>query len=198
MVLPQITTPLLETLQIGFFYQPTILVPHLSQYMSSTESLRSSNIKLVFYSSHFTLIVYHREYANMIPYTLWLQIRINELDRQVASAAQILHALGAALTTVETLTLKHDDDSELHEEAHRSRWRDLLRSLGNVKTLRVFGGLVGELSRCLRSDETEPPMELLPKLKVLEYIATDDASDPFASFIDACKNAGHPVALVRH
>jgi hypothetical protein len=45
-------------------------------------------------------------------------------------------------------------------------------------------------------------MELLPELKVLETAATvdvgDAATDAFASFIDARKNAGHPAALVRH
>ena len=44
----------------------------------------------------------------------------------------------------------------------------------------------------------EPPMELLLELKVLKYTATNNASDTFASFIDACKNTDHPVALVCH
>jgi len=195
MVLPRITTPSLEKLQIGFFYQLTTPVTHLSQFMSSTESLRSSSINLAFFRTHFTLRGYPHEGANMFAYTLWLQIQIFQLVNQVASVARILNTLRTALSTVEYLTLEHD--AELHEEAHRSQWHELLRSLGNLKTLRVFGSLVGELSRCLRSDDTERPMELLPELKVLEYTATADADDAFASFIDARKNAGHPVALVR-
>jgi len=195
MILPRITTPLLEKLQLGFFHQLTSPIPYLSQFVSSTESLRFRSINLVFYRKYIALRVYPREGTDMFAYTLWLQIRGYQLDSQVASVAQILHTLRTALSTVEYLTLKHGEG--LHEEAHRTQWRELLRSLGNVKTLRVSGSLLGELSRCLRSDDTEPPMELLPELNVLEYTATDDASDAFASFIDARKNAGHPVALVR-
>ena len=193
-ILPRITTPLLEKLQIEIFPQPTSPVTHLSQFMSSTESLRFNSINLAFYKKHFTLRVYPREGANMFSYALWLQIHSNQPDGQVASAARILNTLSTALSTAEHLTLKRDAES--HEEAHPMQWRELLMSLGNLKTLRVSDGLVGEVSRYLRSDDTEPPMELLPELKVLEYTATDDTGDAFASFIDARKNAGHPVALV--
>jgi len=194
-VLPRITTPLLEKLQIAFFHQLTPPVLHLSQFISSTESLRFNSINLTFFKEYITLRVYPREGADMFAYALWLKIYSDQLDRQVASVARILNALKTALSTVEYLTLKHDTGS--HEEAHRTQWRELLRSLGNLETLRVPDSLVGELSRCLGPDDTEPPTELLPELKVLEYTATNDASDAFASFIDTRKNAGHPVALVR-
>jgi hypothetical protein len=196
MILPRITTPLLERLQLAFFHQLTAPDPHLSKFVSSTKSLRFGGIILVFHRKYIVLCVFPGDVAFDIGWTLWWKIRSHRLDRQVASVAQILHTLRMALSTVEYLTLMNGDG--LHEEANRSQWSELLRSLGNVKTLRVFGSLVGQLSRCLRSDDTDPPMELLPKLKVLEYSTTDDdASDAFASFIDARKNGGHPVALVR-
>jgi len=195
MILPRITTPLLEKLNLGFSHQLTSPVPQLSQFVSSTESLRFRSIMLAFYRFYIDLWVYPRERASMCTYTLRLKIPSYQLDRQVASVARILHTLSTALSTVEYLILHCDE--VLHEEAHRTQWGELLRPLGNVKTLKVFDSLVGELSRCLRSDDTEPPMELLPRLNVLEYTATDDASDAFAPFIDARKNAGHPVTLVR-
>ena len=193
-ILPRITTPLLGKLQIAFFPELTPPIPHLSHFMGSTESLRFSSISLAFYKNHFTLRVYPCEGANIFAYALWLQINGCQPDRQVASAAQILNTLRTALSTVDHLTLRHD--AKLHEEVHRSQWRELLKSLGNLKALRVPDVLVMELSRSLRSDDTESPMELLPKLKVLEYTATNDVGDVFVSFIDARKNAGHPVVLV--
>ena len=193
-ILPRITTPLLEKLQITFFHQLTSPVLHLLQFMSSTGSLRFSSINLTFYKECFMLWVYPREGANMFAYALCLKVHTCQLDRQVASAMQIFNTLRIPLSTVEYLTLEYDAGS--HEEAHPTQWRELLRSLGNLKTLRVLDGLVGELSRCLRPDDMESPMELLPELKVLEYTATNDASNAFASFIDARKNTGHPVALV--
>jgi hypothetical protein len=64
-----------------------------------------------------------------------------------------------------------------------------------VKTLVVPTGLVGELSLSLQLDDGESPMMLLPELKELLYPASDDTNGPFASFLDARRNAGHPVVI---
>jgi len=194
-ILPQIRTPILEKLQITFFHQLAPPVLHLSQFISSTESLRFRSINLTFYEECFMLWAYPHEGANMFAYALCLKVHTCQLDRQVASAAQIFNTLRTPLSTVEYFTLERD--TGYHEEAHRTQWHELLRSLDNLKTLRVLDGLVGELSRCLRLDDMEPPVELLPELKVLESTATNNASGAFAPFIDARKNSGHPVALVR-
>ena len=198
MILPQITTPLLERLQLMFFHQLTSPDPHLSKFVSSTKSLRFGGIILVFHRKYIVLCVFPSDVTFDLRWTLWWKIHSHQLDRQVASVAQILHTLRTALSTVEYLTLMNSNG--LHEEANRLQWSELLRLLGNVKTLWVFGSLVGQLSHCLQSDDMEPPMELLPKLKVLEYrlysTTNDNTSDAFTSFIDACKNGGHPVALV--
>ena len=74
-------------------------------------------------------------------------------------------------------------------------------SFNNVKTLRVNGGLVKEFSRCLRLDDGEDPLELLPKLQELTYWDPiwrgAYARDAFTSFVDARQNAGLPVTLMR-
>jgi hypothetical protein len=67
-----------------------------------------------------------------------------------------------------------------------------------VKTLRIPHGLVEELSRCLRLEDGELPLELLPGLQELTYSGSRDTGDSFTSFIDARRNAGRPVALVRY
>jgi hypothetical protein len=64
-----------------------------------------------------------------------------------------------------------------------------------VKTIRIDHGLVGELSRSLRPDDEELPLELLPELQELTFTGSGDVSDAFTSFIDARENAGHPVTL---
>ena len=121
------------------------------------------------------------------------------LDWQVSSMAQISNALSQTFSVVEHLTLVHDvhsRSSEEHNEVDRAEWRKLLRSFTNVKTLRVHRGLVGELSHCLRSDDGEHPLELLPELQELSYSEGGNANDAFASFIDARRNAGRPVILI--
>jgi hypothetical protein len=61
--------------------------------------------------------------------------------------------------------------------------------------LRVKDGLVEELSRCLRLEDGELPLELLPELQRLTYFGTRDSGDAFTSFIDSRQNAGRPVTL---
>jgi hypothetical protein len=122
------------------------------------------------------------------------------LDWQVSSVAQIFNALSQIFSAVEHLTLVHDvhsQSSEEHNEVDRTEWRKLLRSFSNVKTLRIEDGLVRELSRCLRLEDGEHPLELLPELQELTYSGSDNANDAFTSFIDARQNAGRPVTLIK-
>jgi hypothetical protein len=101
---------------------------------------------------------------------------------------------------VEHLTLVHGlhtRSSEEHNEIDRTEWRKLLRSFSNVKTLCIEDGLVMELSRCLRLDDGEHPLELLPELQELTYPASSKADDAFTSFIDGRQNAGRFVILIR-
>jgi len=67
-----------------------------------------------------------------------------------------------------------------------------------VKTLLVEYDLVGELSRCLESDDDEFVLGLLPELKELSYSSGGYLSgDEFNGFINARQVAGRPVTLVR-
>jgi hypothetical protein len=114
--------------------------------------------------------------------------------------AQISNALSPIFSAVEHLTLTHrlhNRSSEEHNKVERIEWRKLLRSFSNVKTLRISDGLVGELSRCLRLDDGEYPLELLPELQELTYSGSGNAENPFTSFIDARQNAGRPVNLIK-
>jgi hypothetical protein len=101
---------------------------------------------------------------------------------------------------VEHLTLVHkvhSQSSEEHNEVDRTEWRKLLGSFSNVKTLRIQDGLVGELSHCLRLEDGEHPLELLPELQELTYSGSGSANDTFTPFIDARRNAGRPLTLIK-
>jgi hypothetical protein len=105
----------------------------------------------------------------------------------------------ASRDAVEHLTLVHEvhsRSSEEQNEVDRTEWRKLLRSFSNVKTLRIDDELVGELSRCLRLDDGEHTLELLPELQELTYPSSRDADNAFIPFIVARHNAGRAVTLV--
>ena len=64
-----------------------------------------------------------------------------------------------------------------------------------MKTLRVYDGLVRELSRSLQVDG-EPPLELLPELKELVCPAGSVDDKTFASFAHERGVVGYPVNLI--
>ncbi len=199
-LLPRMTTPLLERLQIWLFFQLSYSVPRLLQFIGATESLRFGSAIFRFYTNFVRVDVYPHQGATM--HTFSLDILRKDFDWQVASAAQIFSALRTVFSAVEHLTLEFRRNSivsEMNREADRTQWQELLRSFSNVKTLRVDIGLVGQLSRALQVDDGlgEAPMELLPELKELEYSDRRATKKAFKAFIDARRNAGHPVFLVR-
>jgi hypothetical protein len=153
-LLPQMTTPLLDKIQVVFSHQLTFSVPCLLHFMGTMENLMLSHARLVFNENGFFLRVYPSEEARA--YSFYLSVRCDHLDWQVASAAQILNMLNPSLSGVVNLILNLDDhtsSSEGYDETYRTHWREILRSFNNVKTIRVSNGLVEELSRSLEVDD---------------------------------------------
>jgi hypothetical protein len=198
-VLSRITASRLENFQIFYLKQLTFSVPQLLQFMGRTENLRFDRAKFNFNSERVYVRVNPPE-ANMPMDVFSIIIDCWHLDWQVSSVAQISNALSEIFSTVEDLTLSykvHSRSSEEHNEVDRTEWHKLLSSFSNVKTLRVHRGLVGELSRCLRLDDGEHPLELLPELQKLTYSGSGNANNAFTSFVDARQNAGRPVTLIK-
>ncbi|KAI9510340.1 hypothetical protein F5148DRAFT_1337111 [Russula earlei] len=196
-LLPRLTTPLLEKLQLRFTNQSTFSIPRLLQFMSKAKNLRLSSTRFIFYSWGVAVMVYPYDGAKM--YTLEMKVVCRHLDAQVSSVAQIFDELSPAFSAVEYFILENAKVRPLSErrlnEVDRTQWRKLLRSFGNVKTLLVDSEFVEDLSRCLRSEDGEPTMELLPELKELSYFGKVGA---FAGFIVARHVTGRPVNLLRH
>jgi hypothetical protein len=194
----RITTPRLEKLVIGFYNQLSFSIPRLLQFIDAAENLRFGKAVLTFtdktveagFSLHETK-----------QHTLSIVVLCCHLDWQVSSVTQIFNSLSQIFSMVENLVLQHmvhSESSEEHNEVDRTEWRNLLRPFSKVKTLETQNGLVKDLSRCLRLEEGELLLELLPELQELIYFGSSDTGDAaFTSFIDARRNAGRPVTLVR-
>ena len=193
-IVPQITTPRLEKLEIFFFKQPMFSVPRLVQFMDITENLKFRVAKFHFSYGQFDVEVYPRD--DVETYTLHLGVLCWPFDHQLPSVAQIFNSSSQILSTVEHLTLEQEGDNLEKNAVDRSQWHKFLRSFSNVKILRVYGGIVQEISRCLRSSDGELPLGLLPKLQELAYSGNSNAGDAFIPFIDARRNAGRTITLV--
>ncbi|KAI0270368.1 hypothetical protein BGY98DRAFT_238183 [Russula aff. rugulosa BPL654] len=202
-VLSGMTASRLEDFLISYHEQLTF---SLVQFMGRIENLRFNRAMFRFDSSgvyvHWWVYVHCDWHVNLsetnmptsdfvIIFNCW------HLDWQVSSVAQIFNALSQIFSAVEHLTLTHKDNPSFEErDEDRTEWRKLLRSFSNVKTLCVRRGLVGALSRCLRLDDGEHPLELLPELQELIYPGSSEADDAFTQFINARRNAGRPVTLI--
>jgi len=195
-VLPQITTPLLERLEISFLNQLIFSIPHLQQFMDEAENFNFGNAILTFHEESLCMNAYPTEGAMV--YALHLEVGCRHFDWQVASAAQILNTLRTPFSTVEHLTIEHGANCKLSEPPNEDdlvQWRELLGSFDNVKTFQVSvsGGLVGGLSFTLETDGGLL-LELAPELKDLLCPVGRDASHSHAisSFIDTHQNPGRP------
>jgi hypothetical protein len=197
-VVPHITTPRLEKLDIFLFEQPRFSVPRLVQFLNSTENFKFPVAKFHFSHGRFHAELYPRE--DVKRHALLLSVVCLSFDRQVSSVAQISNASSQLLSAVEHLTLEQEDDTLSSEEQNTvdcRQWHKFLRSFSNVKILRV-NGLVQGLSHCLRAEDGELPLGLLPNLQELAYSSqSSDVGDAFIPFIDARRDTGHPITLVR-
>ena len=207
-VVHRITAPQLEKLRIQLSLQPTLSVLRLPQFMDTAENLKFDSTKIGFSQNSVSVGMYLREKAKVYA-PVSMNVFCWYLDLQVSCMAQIFDSLSQGLSTVDHLILEHEGPSEEHghnepeidpavrAEWSRTEWRNLLRSFSNVKTLQVDNRLVNELSNCLRLDDGEPSLELLPELRKLTYSGSGDIGDAFTSFIDDRQKTGRPVTLVQ-
>jgi hypothetical protein len=191
-----ITTPRLESLQIQLFKPLTFSVPRLQQFVNTTENLRFDDAVIMFTNKDIYMGLSFRE-ADMWGFVV--AVECWHLDWQVSSVVQICNGLSQAFSLVEHLRFRHEvhsQSSEEHNDVDRIEWRNLLRPFSNVKTLDVGDGLVEQLSRCLRLEDGELPLELLPELQELTYSGRGNTDNAFTSFFAARQNAGRPATLV--
>jgi hypothetical protein len=194
----RMSTPRLERFQV-ILEHFTFSVPHLLQFMNTTENLRFSTALLSFSSDQVDVAMLPYEDADFSQ-SLHIRVVSCHLDWQVSAVTQICNSLSQQIfSAVEHLTLQnevHSQSSEEHDEVNPIEWRKILRSFRNVKTLRVEEELEEKIARCLRLEDGVLPLGLLPELNELKYSRNSDSDNEFASFINARRNADRPITVV--
>ena len=198
-VICRITTPRLERLQIELLNELTSSVPHLMHFIDTAKSLRFDSAVFIFSDDQVSVEMSLHESET---YTIHIHVICCHLDRQVSSMAQIFDTFGKVFNSVEHLSLKSSRPSQEHDSVDRTEWRKILRSFSNVKTLHVDDKSIGYLSDCLRTDDREDPLELLPELQEIKYSGHGhhDAGQgelAFAVFIGVRQDIGRPVTVIR-
>ena len=187
-LLPRMTNSVLEKVHVTFFHQLTYSIPNLLQFMGTMEeSLKSSRVVLMFHKEAVCIAASPREDAKIRSF--YVEVGCRHLDWQVFYITQISNTLSPIFSVAERLMLQYKEhilSSESHNEIGRAQWRELLRSFGSTKILRVNDKLVGEISRALQLEEGEAPMELFPQPKELSYSTAGSARGSlFSTFVDA-------------
>ena len=196
-LLPWVTTPLLEKVRICFLNRIIYSIPHLRQFMSTAGNFQVKTIALYFNNDSLKVQAYPHMEATL--HNLGMEFSGRHLDWQIVSAAQVFLAFSTVFSVVEHLTLgyhRHNMPSEWNSEADRIHWRKLLGSFGKVKTLSVHRELAEQLSVALQPGEEESPTELLPELQKITHSARGTSRNPFTQFINARQKAGRPVVVV--
>jgi hypothetical protein len=194
-LLPRMTTPLLERLEVKFFFQLNFPVSRLQEFMAAAENLRFSRANLRFLDNSISASVYPHDSTQVGSFSM--DIACAQIDWQVSFAAQIFRSLNTVFSGVERLTLEFHSGFKSNNDVDRTQWRELLRSFSNVKVLRFSGYHAKHISRSLEVGEGESPLELLPELKELRFSPPSFDFTTFDAFIDARQNAGRPVTLLR-
>jgi hypothetical protein len=193
-LLPHISTPPLEKLQIYISNWKTNLIPYILQPMSRSENFRSYSTDLMFLDKG----VFVR--ANLSDGTRWsalsMSLHGNDFTWQVLSAAQFFHIHRTCFSTTKYLTI-HCRTPTSHLGPDRAQWRRLFGLFCNVDTLLVYDGPHGDISRSFHINHGESAMELFPRLKQLAINTPGRYRDACVAFINARKNVGYPVHLVR-
>lgn len=172
--------------------------------MNTAENIKFEGVKFKFFDCRVSVVVYSssRAETEMCALSMTVSVSSWEFDWLVSYVAQISNSFCHIFSVVERLTLECENEDSWtegpgveHYWFNRIEWRQLFRSFGNVKTLRIDNGLVEGVSRSLESDYGELPLGLLPELQGLAYSRSGKTGDGFTSFIDARQKAGRPVTL---
>ena len=202
-VLPRTNMPLLKVTEIVSTTHESDLLNLTTSILFTQQSLwetkhpRLCDVRVTFYNMHMVITMRPQKRTG-IP-TLHLRLLCLHPATGLRFTVQIFDGVREMFTEVESLSLEDKTSFEsLEEFAIRagSRWRKLLGSFNQVRTLHVFGGdLVEALSRSLLPHDGESAIELLPMLRVLSCPHGTHVSESCRSFLAARQNAGFPVTI---
>jgi hypothetical protein len=192
----QIRAPFLEQLRVTLFPQIAFSLPHLSHLINITDAFKLPKATVYFGFNEVSIITTAHKLECTHTGNCLLRVAVTgiSLDKQLNWAARICNALVPTLSGVEHFMLGlHYCPIPIEQqygpgEIDCTTWHTLLRSFIEMKELRIYRGLLEELSCALQVDEVGLDPEFLPNL---QYIS--GSGNLFASFISTRRVIGRPV-----
>ena len=194
----QISTPLLERLNLTLFFDLVFALANLTEFIYRTEGFECLVAQVIFNKDGASIYAGSYDQSSVGP--LSLHVSCEPLDWLIDSATQVCSALGNVLLAVEELMLDLDVDgmpSDWEETLDSMVWLELLLPFIGVKKLHIGSSLARDVSRALKSDAGGLVSEFLPDLQELEVpIEAVHAKKLFSAFVQTRESMGRPVHLL--
>jgi hypothetical protein len=195
-ILSRIEAPLLSSVKITFFYQPTFDTPLLRHLISRTEAFMAINRANIDFSAFGTEVTFFREGTLD---TLKLGVACEVPDWQLSTVAQFCISSIPPMPTLEQLVINGDRVQLWEDDIGAPEWLELLHPFASVKYLVLSKKLVEFVTPALEGlAGGNGAIELLPMLRHL-FLDLEEPWLPEAvrrgieKFIAARQFFGHPV-----
>ena len=187
-----------------FFHQLKYTISHVSAFLKRTKRFGFDGIRINFWPDG--LVISATPTISPSPKDiLCFRIPCSRLDFQVASAAQICHALGPNFGNMEDLFVKYHQDrlpTEWYKEVDPTLWRELLSQFRGMKTLWISSALVSAVTNAMGYNT----LQLFEDLPILAWVVVeihrDDSSTAAArslsKLLASVRSLGGPVVDVYH
>ena len=188
----RIDAPLLEDLDIAFFYQLIFDTPQLTQFISRTPKFKACDGAQVLFSNFSVWVL-------TIDRVLSLSISCRQSDWQLSSLAQVCGSI--FIPAIEHLYIQRSRDFPLSwpDDIETGQWLELLHQLTAVKHLHISPEFTPHIAPTLQELAGGRATEVLPALQTLflEGTLPSDVQETIDKFVAARELAGHPIAVSR-
>ena len=153
--------------------------------------------RVTFYSDQVTVSAYRHASYPLKPawHPATTSILCEGIDWQVSHMAQVLSHFSATLSDVAHLELHARLEEGCQSEDTDVEWVHLLHQFSNIRTLRVYGDIAGQVARALEDIAEEMMIaEVLPSLGLI-YLEGQPAST-IGKFVAARRLSDLPVTVV--
>ena len=199
----RVDTPLLDEVDIGFFYQLASDLSQLDQFISRTEALSALNIVNLDLDCDHTKVELSQQTLENSRSMFRLSVRCNGSHWQLSFLAQAFSSLSPTLSTFETINIRENRFRPvtpiLEGGMENSQWLELFHPFTSVKNLYLHEDVAPLVVPALRHFAEESVTNVLPILQII-YVEGLQPSGPIqegiGQFVAARQLFNQPVAVV--
>ena len=192
----QVDAPLLDRLEIDYFYEPVFDTLRLTQFISRTPKFRAHDEARVKFYECDVMVKLPRTFDGSIT----LGISCSESDLQLLSVAQVCSSSfpPALILAVECLYIQSMYRERLWEDdIEDSQWLELFRPFVAVKRLYISSDFTPQIATTLQ-ELGDSTTEVLPALEMLffeEPLPSGPVQEDIEEFVATRDFVGHPITI---